>query len=148
VILSLGGNDGGFSLYVQDGKLRYAYNYVGRNRYYVESNRPVPAGRHALRFEFEVTGQPDIPRGKGAPGRGQLYIDGTLVGQADIPLTNPLNIGLLASLVCGADVGAPVTPTYKSPFPFTGTIHRVTVDVSGELIRDTEAELRIAMARQ
>jgi formylglycine-generating enzyme required for sulfatase activity len=29
-----------------------------------------------------------------------------------------------------------------------GTIHRVTVDVSGEHIQDAEAELRRAMARQ
>jgi arylsulfatase len=148
VLLSQGGNDGGYSLYVQDGKLRYAYNYVGRNRYDVESAEAVPAGRHQLRFEFEITGSPDIAHGKGAPGRGQLYIDGKLVGQSDIALTNPLAIGLLSAIVCGADQGAPVTPRYKPPFPFTGTIHRVTVDVSGELIKDTAAEMRIAMARQ
>jgi hypothetical protein len=33
-------------------------------------------------------------------------------------------------------------------FPFTGTIHTVTIDVSGELVHDTEAEMRVAMARQ
>jgi arylsulfatase len=148
VLLSQGGNDGGFSLYVQDGKLRYAYNYVGRNLYTIESNVPVPQGRHKLRFEFEVTGAPDVPHGKGTPGRGQLYIDGKLVGQNDIELTNPLSIGLLSTLLCGADGGAPVTPQYKPPFEFTGTIHSVTVDVSGEHIQDTEAELRRAMARQ
>jgi hypothetical protein len=101
-----------------------------------------------LRFEFEVTGSPDIAHGKGAPGRGQLYIDGKLVGQSNVELTNPLAIGLLSAIVCGADPGAPVTPHYKPPFSFTGTIHSVTVDVSGELIKDTAAELRMAMARQ
>jgi arylsulfatase len=55
---------------------------------------------------------------------------------------------LLSAINCGADVGAPVTPKYKPPFPFTGKIHKVTVDVSGELIRDDEATLRIHMARQ
>ena len=49
---------------------------------------------------------------------------------------------------CGADVGAPVTPKYKPPFPLTGKIYKVTVDVSGELIRDREAELRRHLARQ
>lgn len=148
VLLSQGGNDGGYSLYVQDGKLRYAYNYVGRERYYVESEAGVPAGRHQLRFEFEVTGKPDIPNGKGAPGRGQLYIDGKLAGQGDIPLTNPLAIGLLSTFNCGVDAGAPVTTKYKPPFPFTGTIHSVTVDVSGEHIKDEDAELRRILARQ
>jgi arylsulfatase len=63
-------------------------------------------------------------------------------------VTSGLNFGLLAALVCGADVGAPVTPKYRPPFPFTGTIRRVTVDARGELMRDTEAEMRVAMARQ
>jgi arylsulfatase len=34
------------------------------------------------------------------------------------------------------------------PFEFTGTIDSVTVDVSGELFKDTEAEMRQIMARQ
>ena len=148
VLLSQGGSDGGYSFYVKNGKLRYAYNYVGRNLYYVESVETVPAGRHELRFEFEVTGKPDIANGKGTPGKGQLYFDSRLVGESNIELTNPLAIGLLSSIVCGVDLGAPVTPEYKPPFPFTGTIHRVTVDVSGELIRDTEAEVRMILARQ
>jgi arylsulfatase A-like enzyme len=148
VLLSQGGNDGGYSLYVQNGKLSHAYNYVGRNLYYVESTEAVPAGRHQLRFEFAVTDKPDIAHGKGAPGKGKLYIDGKLVGQGDIPLTNPLSVGLLSTINCGADVGAPVTPKYKTPFPFTGKIYKVTVDVSGELIRDHEVELRKHLARQ
>jgi hypothetical protein len=148
VLLSQGGNDGGYSFYIQNGKLSHAYNYVGRNMYYVESAEAVPAGRHQLRFEFEITDKPDIAHGKGAPGKGQLYVDGKLVGQSDIPLTNPLAIGLLSTIICGGDPGAPVTPKYKPPFPFTGKIHKVTVDVSGELIRDHEAELRRHLARQ
>ena len=37
-----------------------------------------------------MTGKIDIKNGKGAPGRGQLYIDGKPLGQGDIPLTMPL----------------------------------------------------------
>ncbi|MDR3557391.1 MAG: arylsulfatase [Syntrophobacteraceae bacterium] len=148
VLLSQGGNDGGFSFYVQDGKLCYAYNYVGRRLYHIQSVEAVPSGPHKLRFEFEVSGKPDMENGKGAPGKGQLYFDGRLVGQAQIELTNCLSIGLLSSIVCGADSGAPVTPAYKPPFAFTGSIHGVTVDVSGELIKDTEAEVRMILARQ
>ena len=39
-------------------------------------------------------------------------------------------------------------PGLPSPFRFTGTLHSVTVDVSGELIDDSESEMRMAMARQ
>jgi hypothetical protein len=41
---------------------------------------------------------------------------------------------------------------YASPFPFTGTIAKVTVDVSGKPDHDEaetkKAEARVAMARQ
>ena len=47
-----------------------------------------------------------------------------------------------------ADASATVTDHYKAPFRFTGTLHKVTVDLSGELISDPEAELRVHMARQ
>jgi len=147
-LLSAGDVQGGFAFYVQDGKLQYVYNYVGASFSHVTSNVPVPSGRHKLRFEFEVTGKPDVAKGKGAPGRGQLYIDGKLVGQADIPLTMPLSLGLGGGIVCGADSGSPVWDRYGPPFRFTGRLYSVTVDVSGELIKDTEAEMRIALARQ
>ncbi len=37
---------------------------------------------------------------------------------------------------------------YSDAFAFTGTITRVTLDLSGELIQDSEADMKIAMARQ
>ena len=147
-LLSAGDVQGGLCLYVQDGKLHFVYNYVGSAFYHMESNVPVPDGRHQLRFEFEVTGKPDIAKGKGAPGRGQLYIDGKLVGQGDIPLTMPLSIGLAGGVVCGADAGSPVWDKYKPPFKFTGTLYSVTIDVNGELIKDDELALKAILARQ
>jgi len=90
---------------------------------------------------------PDFAAGKGAPGRAQLYIDGRLAGQAGFPVTTPvaLNPG---GLTCGANPGSPVVADYRSPFRFTGTLRSVTVDVSGDLISDTEGEMRMAMSRQ
>ena len=147
VLLCQGTGSGGYAFYVKDGKLKYAHNYVSREIYHVGSAETVPEGRHQLRFEFEPTGKPDIPHGKGTPGRGLLYIDRKLVGAAEIPVTVPilLNPG---GLTCGANPGLPVTPEYSSPFKFTGKIYGVTVDVSGDLIKDSEAELRLVMARQ
>jgi arylsulfatase len=147
-LVSYGGTDGGYSLYVKDGKLQYVQNYVAREYLHVESTEPVTTGRHALRFEFEVTGPPDIANGKGTPGRAQLYIDGKLVGQAEFPYTTPLSLGLTGGITVGADPGAPVAPFYDTPFEFTGTVHSVTFDVSGDVIKDAEAEMRMIMARQ
>jgi arylsulfatase len=147
-LISYGGTDGGYSFYIKDGKLQYVQNYVAKQYLHVEAAEIVPAGRHSLRFEFEATGAPDISKGKGAPGRGQLYLDGRLIGQAEFPVTTPLSLGLTGGISVGADPGAPVAPFYETPFEFTGTIYTVTIDVSGDLIEDDEATMRMIMARQ
>lgn len=148
VLYSMGGNDGGLSFYIKDSKLRYTYNYVAAEYFEVESKEQVPEGRHKFRFEFEVTGKPDILKGKGSPGKAQLYIDGKLFGESEFPYTIPLSMGLGAGASVGSDPGSPTTPNYKPPFRFTGKIYSTVVDVSGDLIKDAEAEIKIAMARQ
>lgn len=147
VLLCQGTNAGGWSLYVKDGHLHYAHNYVQRALHHVASSETVPEGRHALRFEFEPTGAPDIAHGKGAPGRAQLYIDGRLVGETEMPVTTPITFNP-GGMACGANPGSAVTPDYQAPFRFTGTLHSVTVDLSGDLIVDAESEMRMHMARQ
>ncbi len=147
VLLCQGSNAGGWSFFVQDSRLHYVHNYVGRSSYTVSAPDPLPAGRHELRFEFEPTGQPDLTHGKGSPGRAQLYVDGQLAGQAEFPVTTPIAFNP-GGLTCGHNPGSAVTTDYPAPFSFTGTLHTVTVDLSGDLITDTESEMRMAMARQ
>jgi arylsulfatase len=132
---------------VQDQRLHYAHNYLARAIYRVSSADPLPEGSHRLRFEFEPTGEPDIARGRGAPGRAQLYVDDDLVGQAEFPVTVPIMFSP-GGLSCGANPGAPILAAYRSPFRFTGVLRSVTVDLSGELILDSAAEMRVAMSRQ
>ncbi len=48
----------------------------------------MPGGKHELRFEFEPTGKLDLLNGRAHRG-AQLYVDGTLVGNSDIPVTVP-----------------------------------------------------------
>lgn len=147
VLLCQGANNGGFTFYVKDQRLHYAHNYLARAVYYVTAADPLPEGRHALRFEFELTGKPDFQNGRGAPGRGQLYVDDQLVGQADLPVTVPIMFNP-GGLSCGANPGSPVVTDYESPFRFSGVLYEVTVDLSGDLIIDSEGEMRMAMARQ
>ncbi len=148
VLISQGGNDGGYTLFIKDDKLHYVHNYVEAEYFHVESNKTVPEGRRKLRFEFEVTGKPDIAKGKGTPGIGQLYIDDKLVGETEIPVTTPLVFGLTGGIVVGGDPGAPVSPDYEAPFRYTGELFNVTVDLSGDLIEDDEAGFRRLLARQ
>jgi arylsulfatase len=147
VLICQGSSSGGWSFYVKDGKLCYAHNYLSRATYRVCSPGTLPAGRHQLRFEFEPTGAPDFPRGKGAPGRAQLYLDGRLIAQDQFPVTTPIGFNP-GGLTCGANPGSAVTTDYTAPFRFTGILRTVTVDLSGELITDTDSEMRMAMARQ
>jgi len=168
VLLANGGAAGGFVLYVKEGRLQYTLNYVAKEFFTVSSvdtvpegrhklrfefeptGEPdfVPEGRHKLRFEFEPTGEPDFASGKGAPGRFQLYIDGSLAGETDVPYTTP-NFYELEGMSCGYDSGAPVlADVYQSPFTFSGTVHEVVVDLAGELIEDEEATRQRLMAQQ
>jgi arylsulfatase len=144
----MGGVDGGFAFFVQDEKLHYTYNYVASEYFRVSSAGAIPSGKVALRFEFEPTGPPDIANGKGTPGRAQLYVGRKLVGETEFPYTIPLALGLAAGVCIGRDETSPVCDDYPAPFEFTGTIHRVTIDVSGDHIVDTEAEMKAIMARQ
>ncbi|MGY1804466.1 arylsulfatase [Blastococcus sp. SYSU D00922] len=147
VLLAQGSGVGGWSFYLVDGRPHYAHNYLARSIHRVSAPEAVPPGRHRLRFEFEPTGQPDLAQGRGTPGRAQLYVDGDLVAQEEFAVTIPIVINP-GAVTCGADPGSPVSPDYRSPFRFAGTLHTVTVDLSGELITDSDSEMRLAMARQ
>ena len=147
VLLCQGSVAGGFSFFVKDGKLHYAHNYLAKAVYRVSSDSPVPTGRHALRFEFEPIGELDFMVGKGTPGRLQLYVDDALVGDADAPMTTPIAFNP-GGLTCGANPGSAIVDDYEGTFRFTGTLHSVTVDLSGELITDSDAEMKLHMARQ
>ena len=148
VVICHGENSGGYSLFVKDKKLHYAYNYVGAQEFQISSNQNVPEGAVEFRYEFEPTGKADLAHGKGTPGKGQIYINDKLVGQADFPVTIPLEIGLGGGITVGRDSGSTVTTQYPTPFAFTGTIHDVVIDVSGELILDKDAAMRSVMAHQ
>ncbi len=148
VLLVHGDNQGGYSFFVKNKKLHHVHNYVGLQEFLVTSIEEIPEGKVSLRYEFEPTGEPDIRSGKGTPGRSQLYINDKLVGDLDLPVTIPLSMGLGGGIVCGRHPGSPVTDAYSPPFKFTGAINSVVIDVSGDLIHDTEAQMRMVMARQ
>ena len=99
------------------------YNYVGSQEFVISSDVEVPEGTVEVRFEFEPKGKPDVKKGKGAPGKAQLYINGKLVGEGKLPVTIPLAFGLGGGLVVGRGTGSPISSRFKNPFEFTGTIH-------------------------
>ena len=102
----------------------------------------------ALRYEFEPTVKPDLAAGKGVPGpRSALHR--RQPGRRRRHAAPVPNIFSTEGLTCGYDGGSRVAPDhYDDGFAFTGRLERVTIDVSGDLIADTENEIRVAMARQ
>lgn len=148
ILVTHGSRNAGYALLIKDNHLHYIHNYVGLDRFQVTSSEPVPTGAVSLRYEFEPTGKPNFKAGKGSPGRCQLYINNKLVGNLDIPYSTPNMFGVLG-LSTGYAAYDSVNPKiYQAPFRFTGKIEQVVIDVSGELIKDDEAELKRLMTQQ
>jgi arylsulfatase A-like enzyme len=148
VLFSMGGNDGGFSLYVLNGIFSYGYNYVAEHHFYVRATSILPPGHHVLSMEMQPTGPADLAAGRGTPAHITLLVDGEPVGEGDLPVTIPLSLGLAAGVAVGRDPGSPAVPVYTPPFAWPGRIRRAVVDVSGAPIEDLQARIRMVLARQ
>ncbi len=143
VIFAHGGVAGGHSLYVQDRRLTYVFNWVGSHLQEVTADRDLEVGPHVITAEFAAAGRSADPAMPGAEGLLTLYIDGDAVGSARI-ITQPGWFCAVGDGLCvGRDDASPVTPKYTAPFRFTGgDIDKVVVDVSGDRYIDHEAQVR------
>ncbi len=124
VVLAQGGEMGGWSLYVKEGKPRFAYNWLARETYKITGGTRLPAGPVTLRFEFAYDG------GKpGAGGKGLLFVDGSRVAEGRIEHTHPNAFGAETTEV-GENLYTVVTDDYEEGANrFTGKIHKVTVQL-------------------
>jgi hypothetical protein len=148
VLMAQGGRTGGYTFFVKEQRLYFLYNWLGRTKFWLKSEELIPEGEVELRYEFEPCGPPDPAQGYGVAAKGQLYINRKLVAQIEMPYSILVIFGT-QGLTCGYDGGEPAAPEeYTEPFRFTGTIKRVTVDLSGDLIADSETDMKIAMMRQ
>jgi arylsulfatase len=143
VLVCLGGDTGGWSLYVQDGKLVYHYNWFDVERYEVVSTAPVPKGKVELKCEF--ANETEVP---GGPATVRLFIDGQAVGEGKIEKQVRARFSV-ESLDVGLDACSPVSKAYadKRPFAFTGTIDKVRFDFgdSNELSPEEKLEVKLKM---
>jgi arylsulfatase len=141
VLLAMGGIFGGFTFFVQDGRLQYVHNLVGRREDHLAAAEPLAPGPHTLAFAYRC----DDPF-KG--GHATLTVDGDVVAEAAIPRFTPVKFSLTGGgLTCGYDGASAVTQRYRGPFEYSGTLHRVVVDVDpGERAFNFDAEVRARLA--
>jgi hypothetical protein len=147
VIIAQGGNIGGWSLYAHSNKLKYCYNLLGINRFYVESASPLSPGEHQIRMEFAYDGG-----GLGKGGTATLRVDGDKVGEGKVPAAMVFSADDGCDVGC--DTGSPVAEDYgPRGNEFTGRIKgiQIAIDEASESLDHRvvpEEAVRIAMARQ
>ena len=144
VLVCLGGDTAGWSLFMRDGKLVYHYNWFDMERYEIVSTTPVPDGKVELQCEFT-----NETKTLGGPASVRLLINGKEAGKRKIDKQVAGRFGL-ECLDVGADTLSPVVKSYgdKRPFAFTGRIEKVRFDFDGagaELTAQEKYELQARM---
>jgi arylsulfatase len=140
VLVASGSQNVGFSWYVKDEQLVFDSNAFA-DHYIVRSTRRVPVGLSSLGVKFSWMG---------TKGTIALLIEGSECGSMDVP--SPVR-GSSLGMSIGRDNLSPVTDDYQAPFPFSGTIRRLEVEVRPLQSRqderqDAEIRHRTEMARQ
>jgi hypothetical protein len=121
-----GGNEGGYGLYLRQGKPAFVYNFLSLERTTIASNTPLPSGKVQVKIEFVYEGG---PQELGKPATVRMSVNGAKVAEGRLTRTIPAQISITEGLDVGQDVGSAVDFTYKLPFVFTGKIDRVTFEL-------------------
>ncbi len=140
VILAQAGRFGGWSLYVKDGKPTYTYNFLGLQRFTVTAKDKLRPGKATIKFDFAYDGG-----GLGKGGTGTIFVNDQKVGVGHIAHTQAMFFSADEGTDVGEDGETPVVEDYGIPAPyrFTGTIHKVTVDVKEMQAAHAEAEHQV-----
>jgi hypothetical protein len=147
-LVCCGGSSAGFSLFMKDNRLHWEHNYYNEVRYRVSSSETIPRGRHILSAEIKV----DKEGAFGTGGSVTLRLGKKTIGEGRFEQQVAGFFTPNESFDVGCDTCSPVSDLYESPFPFTGTIFHVTVDITKaefkDLAAEYEAHARLAMATQ
>ena len=123
ILATLGGETGGYAFFVLEGKPTFQYNWLGQQWYTIVSSETLPTGNCTIRFDFAYDGG-----GAGKGGTGTLSVNDKQVAEGRIDKTVPVVFSTDDTFDVGADWGTPVSPTYQTPFQFTGTLKQVTIE--------------------
>ena len=147
VIIAQGGNFGGWALYAFQGKLKFAYNFLGIETYMVQASDTLPEGKHQVRMEFKYDGG-----GMGKGGMATLYVDGKQVGQGHVEHTHAVIFSADSVTEVGNKTGAPICKDFGVfRNEFTGKVRWVQIDAgsdSHDHLLTPEERFRIHMSIQ
>lgn len=131
MIVTQGGLEGGYGLYLKDGCPTFVYNYLSIERTTLTGSEPLPKGKVTVAVDFKYDG-PAAPKSYAEMGKGgvvTLLVNGKQVAHTRIERTAPIQLSLSEGLDVGMDVGSPVDFNYKLPFKFNGKIDKVDVEL-------------------
>lgn len=142
VLIAQGSILGGWTLFVRDGRLTYVHNLSGYHEDRVDAPLELAPGPHTLGYRFTEPGYENR-------GTLTLVVDGEDVAATEVAFFTPIRWSLVGhGLTCGRDGLLAVVDDYVAPFPFTGHLDRVEVDVDGERTIDPEGEAAVAVTTQ
>jgi arylsulfatase len=124
MIITHGGLEGGYGLYLREGKPTFVYNYLSLERPTFTAKDPLPKGKAKIVVDFAYDGG-----GIGKGGKITMTANGSKVAEGRLERSVPIQFGLGEGIDVGMDGGSPIDFTYKMPFAFTGTIEKVTVEL-------------------
>jgi arylsulfatase len=141
VIVAEADHLGGFSLFVDDGRLTHTYSMMGVFIYRHQATQPLPVGEVNVRMQFVA----DAPK-PATGGQVTLFINDTPVGGGRMEHTVPVRFSAYAGMDIGRDNGGVVDLSYddRKPFAFTGTIKKVVFDIKPHLSTQDERALHEA----
>ncbi len=138
VLWATGTENSGISVFVQNERLIVDYNAFDKHTL-LESDVDLPVGDSVLTARFRRTG--------GQSGTVILAVDGNEAGRADLPFYMRMISSVGPSI--GYDHGSAVSDRYQAPFPFSGTLHEVEIQLLSRASVEAENALaRAEMARQ
>lgn len=143
VLVCCGGESGGYTLFVKDGRLHWEHNWFNTDRYRVSSRERLPPGRHILSVEVVV----DQQNKPGVGGKAILHMGDKVIGEGRFEKQIPYRFTVNEGFDVGSDTITPVSDQYHSPFPFTGKIKRVVVDISEASFEELSDEAKAARAK-
>ena len=141
VIVAEADHLGGFSLFVDDGKLTHTYSMMGVFVFRQQAEEPLPQGDVSVRMEFAADAAKPA-----TGGEVTLFIDDRPVGKGRMEHTVPVRFSGYAGMDIGRDNGGVVDRSYedRKPFAFTGTIKKVVFDVNPHTSAEEAHELHAA----